>query len=491
MSLGLLTGTVMAMLAVMAAVLVGLTYLFARRGKSAPPLPFYAGGVALLLVTAALVGRSEFVSHSPHFVRSGLDVAAWLGASFFLFTILDALIIGEWLIERGQRYIPDIVRQLLIGTEVVAAGVLILWLVMGINLVALVALPTVAAAMVGVALKDTLTRFFSGIELGKIVKVGDWITVADREGIVTHIGMEHVTLLTRAHDLVSLPNDLVIQSGVTNFNRPTTTHFCSVYVDAAYRKLGIGEIEKSGTLDGMVEKLAKLPLEFSPGASWNYSVSTDILGYIVGKLSGMKFEDFLHQRIFKPLGMVDTDFHVPDAKHARLAANYAPKPGGGMFLYDDPGKSSYLKPPSLISGGGGLVSTMADYYRFASMLLAGGTLDGVQYLSPKTIELMTQNHIPGGRSLGEASVSMFAEQANLGSGFGLGFSVNISPALSMVPGSVGEYAWGGAASTYFFVDPKEKLIVIFLTQLIPSSTYPAMRRDLRTLVYSAMTRMHG
>lgn len=261
-------------------------------------------------------------------------------------------------------------------------------------------------------------------------------------------------------------------------------------VDAAYRKLGIGEIEKSGTLDGMVEKLAKLPLEFSPGASWNYSVSTDILGYIVGKLSGMKFEDFLHQRIFKPLGMVDTDFHVPDAKHTRLAANYAPKPGGGMFLYDDPAKSSFLKPPSLISGGGGLVSTMADYYRFASMMLAGGTLDGVQYLSPKTIELMTQNHIPGGRSLGEASISMFAEQASLGSGFGLGYAVNISPALSMVPGSVGEFSWGGAASTYHFIDPREKLIVIFMTQLIPSSTYPAMRRDLRTLVYSAMTRMH-
>ena len=235
MSLGLLVGTVMAMLAVMAAVLMGLTYLLARRGRSAPPLPFYAGGVALVLVTATLVGRSELVSHIPHFVRSGLDVAAWLGASFFLFTILDALIIGEWLIERGQRYIPDIVRQLLIGAEVVAAGVLILWLVMGINLVALVALPTVAAAMVGVALKDTLTRFFSGIELGKIVKVGEWITVVDREGMVTHIGMEHVTLVTRAQDLVSLPNDLVIQSGVTNFSRPTTTHFCNVYVDAAYR----------------------------------------------------------------------------------------------------------------------------------------------------------------------------------------------------------------------------------------------------------------
>ncbi len=262
-------------------------------------------------------------------------------------------------------------------------------------------------------------------------------------------------------------------------------------VDAAYRKLGIGGIEKSGTLDDMVAKLAGLPLEFSPGALWNYSVSTDILGYIVGKLSGMKFEQFLQQRIFGPLGMVDTDFFVPPEKHARLAATYAPKPGGGMFLYDDPAKSSYLAPPALVSGGGGLVSTIADYYRLCSMLLAGGTFGGVQYLSPKTLELMTQNHIPGGRSLGEASISMFSEQASLGTGFGLGFSVNMSPALSMVPGSVGEYAWGGAASTYFFIDPREKMIVIFMTQLLPSSTYPAMRRDLRTLVYSAMTRMHA
>ena len=231
----MLIGMAVVTLTLVAAVLIGLTYVFTRRGKVAPSLPFYAGGVGLLLVIAALVGHSALVSPLPHLVRAGLDVLAWLGASFFVCTILDVLIIGEWLIDRGQRYIPDIVRHMLLGAEVVAAGVLILWLVMGINLVALVALPTVAAAMVGVALKDTLTRFFAGIELGKIVKVGDWITVLDREGMVTHIGMEHVTLLTRQHDCVSLANDLVIQSGVTNFTRPTTTHFCNVYVEAAYR----------------------------------------------------------------------------------------------------------------------------------------------------------------------------------------------------------------------------------------------------------------
>lgn len=235
MNLGILVGAMVAILSCVAGMLIGLTYLCTRRGKPVPALPFYAGGVGVFLVVASLVGHSDLVTALPHLVLAGLEVAAWLGAAFFVFTILDAFLIGEWLIERGQRYIPDIVRQLLIGAEVVAAGVVILWLVMGINLVALVALPTVAAAMVGVALKDTLTRFFSGIELGKLVKVGDWITVLEREGVVTHIGMEHVSLLTRAHDLVSLPNDLVIQSGVTNYARPTTTHFCNVWVDAAYR----------------------------------------------------------------------------------------------------------------------------------------------------------------------------------------------------------------------------------------------------------------
>lgn len=272
MSLGILVGAATAMFAIVAAILLGLISLFARRGQSAPRLPFYAGGVAWLFVTVSLVGHSEWLHHIPHLVRAGLDVAAWLGTSFFLFTVFDVLIIGEWLIERGQRYIPDIVRQMLIGAEVVAAGVMILWLVMGINLVALVALPTVAAAMVGVALKDTVTRFFAGIELGKIVKVGDWITVLDREGIVTHIGMEHVTLLTRERDCVTLANDLVIQGGVTNFTRPTTTHFCNVYVEAAYRtppeQVCATLLETAAAVDGVLPdpKATALVVAFNESA---------------------------------------------------------------------------------------------------------------------------------------------------------------------------------------------------------------------------------
>lgn len=260
----------------------------------------------------------------------------------------------------------------------------------------------------------------------------------------------------------------------------------STNVDAAYRKHKIGEIEKHGTLEEMVQKLATLPLEFSPGTAWNYSVSTDILGYIVGKVAGLKFEDYLRTKIFKPLGMSDTDFHVHAGKESRLAACYAATPKGGMELQDDPTKSPYLEPPSLISGGGGLVSTASDYLKFCRMLINRGTYDGVQILSPKTIELMTMNHLPGGKDLPQLSRSLFSEATYNGIGFGLGFSVMMDPAKALIPGSVGEYSWGGAATTSFWIDPKEQLITIFMTQLLPSSAYP-IRRELRTMVYSAFT----
>jgi CubicO group peptidase (beta-lactamase class C family) len=260
----------------------------------------------------------------------------------------------------------------------------------------------------------------------------------------------------------------------------------STNVDAAYRKHKIGEIEKHGTLEEMVQKLATIPLEFSPGTAWNYSVSTDILGYIVGKVSGQKFEDFLRAKIFKPLGMVDTDFHVHAGQESRLAACYAATPKGTMDLQDDPTKSPYLEAPSLVSGGGGLVSTARDYLKFCRMLINGGTFEGTQILSLKTIQLMTVNHLPDGKDLPALSRSLFSEATYNGIGFGLGFSVTMDPAKTLIPGTVGEYSWGGAASTSFWIDPKEQLITIFLTQLLPSSAYP-IRRELRTMVYSAFT----
>ena len=264
----------------------------------------------------------------------------------------------------------------------------------------------------------------------------------------------------------------------------------STNVDAAYRKAKIGEIEKHGTLEEMIQKLGKLPLEFSPGTAWNYSVSTDILGYIVGKVSGMKFEDYLRTKIFKPLGMVDTDFHVHAGKESRFAACYSVSPKGGMDLQDDPTKSPYLEVPSLVSGGGGLVSTASDYLKFCRMLISGGSLEGVHILSPKTIELMTRNHLPGNKDLPALSRSLFSEVTYNGVGFGLGFSVTIDPVQTMIPGSVGEFSWGGAASTTFWIDPKEDLIAIFMTQLLPSSFYP-IRREFRTLVYSSFVSEAG
>ncbi|WGS01326.1 beta-lactamase family protein [Bradyrhizobium sp. ISRA443] len=268
-------------------------------------------------------------------------------------------------------------------------------------------------------------------------------------------------------------------------------------VDAAYREKKIGEVVKAGTLDSMIEDLANIPLEFSPGEAWNYSVSTDVLGYLVGKISGQPFEQFLKERIFKPLGMNDTDFFVPADKAHRLAACYSADPQGGfnplaaerkgtLTLQDDPATSSFLSPPSLISGGGGLCSTAADYLTFCRALINGGELGGIRLIGPKTLKLMTSNHLPGGVDLPAMSRSMFSEAAYNGIGFGLGFAVTMTPAQTLIAGSPGEFNWGGAATTSFFIDPAEELITIFMTQVLPSSAYP-LRRELRTMVYAAIT----
>ena len=268
-------------------------------------------------------------------------------------------------------------------------------------------------------------------------------------------------------------------------------------VDAAYRELKLGEVEKAGTLQSMIADLAKIPLEFSPGEAWNYSVSTDVIGYLIGLISGKPFEAFLQERIFDPLGMDDTGFFVPPDKAHRLAACYSASPQGamtfhatdrkgGLTLQDDPATSSFLSPPSFVSGGGGLCSTAADYLTFCRALLNGGELDGIRLVGPKTLHLMTSNHLPGGKTLPELSRSLFSEATYEGIGFGLGFSVTLDPARTLIPGSRGEYAWGGAATTSFWIDPAEQLIAIFMTQVLPSTATP-IRRELRTMIYSAIT----
>jgi len=256
-------------------------------------------------------------------------------------------------------------------------------------------------------------------------------------------------------------------------------------IDAAYRKLGVGGGEPVGTLEGLIGALAGLPLEFSPGTAWNYSVATDVLGYLIGVISDQPFEEFLRTRLIEPLGMADTGFFAPPDKADRLATCYMLTPKG-VVVYDDAQASPYRAPPAFASGGGGLVSTARDYLQFCRMILGKGSLEGHQYISPKTLQLIAANHLPGGADLKTLSRSMFSEAAYGGIGFGLGFATTLDPPTTLIPGSAGDLFWGGAASTYFWIDPAEDLAVVFLTQLVPSSAYP-IRRQLRTLVYSAFT----
>ena len=253
-------------------------------------------------------------------------------------------------------------------------------------------------------------------------------------------------------------------------------------VDAAYRQNKVEPFEQPDGLQGFVDALAQIPLEFSPGTAFNYSVSTDVLGYLVEKISGVPFAEFLQTRILGPLGMVDTAFHAPDDKAGRLAQCYVASPKGGLVPL--PGRT-FREPTKSPSGGGGLVGTAADYLRFCECIRRGGELDGVRLLGPKTVWLMRQNHLPGGKDLADLSRSLFSEAMYHGVGFGLGFAMTTDVARTGIAGSPGEFWWGGAASTAFWIDPVEDICVVFLTQFMPSNLYP-IRRELRTMVNAAV-----
>jgi CubicO group peptidase (beta-lactamase class C family) len=257
-------------------------------------------------------------------------------------------------------------------------------------------------------------------------------------------------------------------------------------VDALYRKEKIGRPDE--TLQQMAKRLAKLPLECSPGTEWWYSHSTDVLGAIVEIVSGMELDEFFRKRITGPLGMVDTDFWVPEDKIGRLMACYEKNAiTGEVKLSDGAGAASkaYAKRPTLLNGGGGLVSTVRDYHRFCLMLLRGGTLEGERIISPKTWEFMRQNHLPGGQTIRDMGRSLFSEVITGGTGFGLGGSVVTDVVDTQQPGSEGTFSWGGLASTFFWIDPEEEIIGIQMTQLMPSSTYP-MRPQFQQLAYAAI-----
>lgn len=256
-------------------------------------------------------------------------------------------------------------------------------------------------------------------------------------------------------------------------------------VDAGYRKSGLENWQKFDDAAFLTE-LAKLPLEFDPGTCWNYSVSTDVLGILVSRVSGQTLGEYFRDHILGPLGMEDTAFTVPAEKAHRIPDCYTFDPLNKMKLIDPAGQGSAWAGRHIFeSGGGGLASTLHDYNRFCRMLLNGGALDGVQVISPKTLNLMTANHLPGGGDLTQHSKSLFSEAEMAGIGFGLGFACNIDPAATMLAGSKGEFFWGGMFSTAFLIDPLEDITMVFMTQLSPSSTY-AIRRDIRTMMYAAL-----
>ena len=228
-------------------------------------------------------------------------------------------------------------------------------------------------------------------------------------------------------------------------------------------------------------RIANLPLLFHPGGKWHYSVATDVVGYLVEVLSGKPLADFMQEKIFDPLGMVDTAFHIDPSKLSRFCTLYGKTPDSDFGVLDTPEKSEFLPPVALQSGGSGLISTIPDFLNIAQCLMNKGELNGNRILGPKTVELMTVNHLK--TSL--MPIAFEGTEPMLGMGFGLGFGVMVNAALSGVMGSFGDYSWGGGAETYFWNDPREELIAIFMTQYLPSQTYP-IRKEFRTVVYQAL-----
>ena len=254
-------------------------------------------------------------------------------------------------------------------------------------------------------------------------------------------------------------------------------------VSRLYREHRTDFYPADGPLEDVISRLAVLPLAHHPGERWNYGVATDVLGHLVEILSGQRLDHFLSEHVLEPLGMQDTAFQIAPSKHERLACLYGPSEDGGLNLLEPPGVSPYFEGVTTFAGGAGLISTLGDYFRFTEMLRRKGELDGVRLLGRKTVEYMTRNHLPGDlEAMGQAT---FNETSYAGIGFGLGFAVVLDPARAAVLTTEGEYHWGGAASTAFWIDPAEDLSVIFLTQLLPSGTYP-VRRELRSLVYQAL-----
>jgi len=318
-------------------------------------------------------------------------------------------------------------------------------------------------------LNDPVSRFFPAWKGQRVWKSGRGAEMVTEDPI-RRLSMR---------DMLCHTGGLTYGAALVALGAPDT----GLAVDEVYAALGVRR-GKGETLTEFMDKLANVPLLYQPGERWMYSLSTDVCGALVEKISGVRFDKYLQEAIFGPLGMRDTGFAVPDDKLDRFCANYRRAADKSLQLIDDPQTSDYRSEPSFFSGGGGLVGTTEDYLRFCEMLRRGGELDGARVLGPRTIELMHRNHLKDGKDLTEMAIGGFSETANEGVGFGLGFATTVDGVRNGGLGE-GDYYWGGAASTIFWVDPKEDLTAVFMTQLMPSGAFN-FRGQLKSIIYGAI-----
>jgi CubicO group peptidase (beta-lactamase class C family) len=318
-------------------------------------------------------------------------------------------------------------------------------------------------------LNDPVSRFFPAWRDHKV-----WVS-GRGEAMQTEEPKQPVSM----RHMLSHTGGLTYGAALAALDAPDSGH----PVDQVYNEVGVRR-GRGETLMEFMDKLAKAPLRYQPGERWMYSLSTDVCGALVEKISGQRFDKYLQEHIFEPLGMKDTSFVVAPEKLDRFCANYRRGADKTLQLGDDPQTSDYLKEPSFFSGGGGLTGTTEDYLRFCEMLRRGGELDGARILGPRTIDLMHLNHLKDGKDLTQMAIGGFSETANEGVGFGLGFASTLDRVKS---GSIaaGDYYWGGAASTIFWVDQVEDLVVVFMTQLMPSGAFN-FRGQLKSIIYSSI-----
>ena len=339
--------------------------------------------------------------------------------------------------------------------------------------------------------EDTIFRFYSmtkpvtAVAVMMLYEQGLFQLDDPVSAFIPELGDLEVYVSGEADAMVTEPAEtgITIRQLLTHTSGLTYGFLDPSAVGEHYRAQALDFGPNRRTLSEAVSALSGAPLTHQPGARWTYSVSFDVLGRLVEVISGQGLDRYFEDNILSVLGMTDTGFHVPEGKYDRFASLYEPGPEAGIVLNDAAGESSYLKPPRLCSGGGGLVSTAGDYLRFTEMLRHKGAFDGGRLLGRKTVELMTANHLPG--DMAAMGQPRFGESTFEGIGFGFGVSVMLDPARAQILGTPGEYAWGGAASTAFWTDPAEDMTVIFLTQLMPSDAYP-LRRELRVLTYQAL-----